>query len=64
MPDLAETIETLATSPSKASGDGGSVEMPKIGEVIEAKRDKASDTAAAKGHRGLRFSQLVPPGAT
>lgn len=64
MPDLSDTIEELATQPAKASGDGGSVEMPNIRDLIAADQYLAVKTAAPNKNRGLRFTQLVPPGAT
>lgn len=63
MPDIEDTIESLANSPKKASGDSGSVEMQNVSDVIEADRYLASKAAANNVRRGLRFTKLIPPGA-
>lgn len=61
--DITDQITTLAQSPLKASGDSGSVEMPKLTDLIEADRYLASKSAASKKNRGVRFTKIIPPGA-
>jgi hypothetical protein len=62
--DLESTIRESAQSPSKASGDSGSVEQHKLSEQIGADRYLASKAAARSKRRGLVFNKLVPPGVT
>lgn len=62
--DLANTIRENAEGPAKASGDSGSMEQHKLPDQIAADRYLCSKEAAASKTRGLRFSKLVPPGAT
>ena len=62
--DLAQRIAQNVQSPAKASGDAGSVEQHKLADQIEAARFLASQDAAKKPSRGLRFNKLVPPGAS
>jgi hypothetical protein len=65
MPDeLESTIRQNAQGPAKVAGDAGSVEQHKLAEQIEADRYLASKEAAKDKKRGLRFSKLVPPGAS
>jgi hypothetical protein len=61
--DLDSTIRENAAGPKKAAGDSGSVEQHSLKDQIEADRYTRSSDAVAKGHRGLRFSKMVPPGA-
>ena len=62
--DLDDTIRDNAAGPAKASGDAGSMEQHKLADQIEADRYLASKKAAAQKRRGLRFTKLVPPGAS
>jgi hypothetical protein len=65
MPDpLDDAIRTNAEGPAKAAGDAGSVEQHKLTEQIAADRYLASKEAVQSKRRGLRFSKLVPPGAS
>lgn len=63
MPDLSDTIETLAAAPASVSAGDTSVSEQPIGEVIKADQYLAQKDAAEKVHRGLRFTKLKPPGA-
>lgn len=66
MSDLATQIETAATSPQKASGDSGSVEMPSLQDMIAADKHLANKTAAQSRTAGviggLRIQVISPPG--
>lgn len=65
MPDeLKDAIVANATGPKRAQDDAGSVEQHTLPDQIEAARFVQGSEAAAKPHRGLRFTRLVPPGAT
>ena len=61
--DLQQAIRDNAAGPAKASGDAGSMEQHKPSEQIEADRFLKAKDAVKTKHRGLRFNQLVPPGA-
>lgn len=64
MPDLSETIEAVAADPLKAASDGQSAEQHPLPDLIEADRYLAAKAAAAAKGSGLRFTKLVPPGAS
>ena len=60
---MTDSIETIAAQPRKAAGDGTSVEMNKIGDLIDA--DKY--VTAKKTTRSGKFPYLArsvarPPG--
>lgn len=61
---LDQTIRDNAQGPAKASGDSGSMEQHKLSDQIEADRYLNSKDAAQSKTRGLRFTKLVPPGAS
>ena len=61
---LDQTIRDNAQGPAKASGDSGSMEQHKLADQIEADRYLNSKDAAKSKSRGLRFTKLVPPGAS
>ena len=60
---IADAIKENAAGPAKASGDSVSIEQHSIQDQIAADRYLASKRAAAKPHRGMRFSRIIPPGA-
>ena len=62
--DLKDSIRDNAAGPASAEVDGQRVTQHKLKDQIEADRYVKSTEAVAKGHRGLRISKLVPPGAT
>ena len=61
--ELESTIETAAEKPVSASVDGVTVTQRPIGDLIAADRYLSAKRAARKRSRGIRFSQIVPPGA-
>ena len=61
---LDQTIRDNAQGPAKASGDSGSMEQHKLADQIDADRYLNSKDAAQSKTRGLRFTKLVPPGAS
>ena len=61
--DLKDTIKESAEGPASAEVDGQRVTQHKLKDQIEADRYVKSSDAVAKGHRGLRISKMVPPGA-
>jgi hypothetical protein len=63
MPDLSDSIEVNAQKPAQVSGDAGSVQQHPLPDQIEADRYLAAKNSLKTPRRGLRFNQLVPPGA-
>ncbi len=62
--DLAEQLQTAAASGIKSvKADGVEVTAHPLKDMIEADRYLSNKSSAAKPHRGLRFTKLVPPGA-
>lgn len=62
-----ETVEAAYEAAAKGlvkkSSEGDrQVEYYSLAELLEAKRQAASDVAAAKPHFGVRFTKLIPPG--
>jgi hypothetical protein len=62
MPDLEDRINTVASGPAEVSGDAGTVKQHDLEDLIKADQHLQGQTAAAKAHRGLRLTKLVPPG--
>ncbi len=60
---LAEQIAENATAPKKASDEAGSVEQHPLPDQIEVDRYTRSNEAVKRSGRGLRWTQIVPPGA-
>ena len=61
--DLESRIEDVAAGPQEVTGDGHTVKMPKLPELIEADKYLASKTATGRPHMGLRITKLKMPGA-
>ena len=64
MTDLADTIETAAGNPARASADGLSVDQQPIKDLIEADQYLASKAVAKKGRLGMRTATFSPPGTS
>jgi hypothetical protein len=62
--DLEAAIETAAENPQSANVDGVSVTQRSISELIEADKYLEAKKAARRKNRGLRYTKIVPPGAT
>ena len=60
---IAETIAANAAKPAKVTGDAGSVELPRISDLIAAEKYSRAKAAANSPRGGLRFVKLQPPGA-
>lgn len=55
--------EAAAKGLVKKSSEGDrQVEFYSLAELLEAKRQVASDVAAEQPHFGVRFTKLIPPG--
>jgi hypothetical protein len=61
--ELRQAIQQTATGPKRVRTDAGEVESQDISQQIEADKYLSAKAAAAKNHRGLRFSTIVPPGS-
>lgn len=65
MPDeLDDAILENATGPKQVSGDEGTVVQHSLQDQIAAAKHLAGTASADKPARGMRFTQLIPPGAT
>ena len=60
---LKSAIEEAAAAPESVAADGVVVRGRSIDDLIKADKYLAEQAAAAKPHRGLRFSRVIPPGA-
>lgn len=61
--EIKDAIEANAIGPRRVTGDEGSVEQHSLSDQIAADKHLSERTAAALPHRGIRFTQLVSPGA-
>lgn len=63
MPDLSDTIESVASAPKQTEVDGQRVTEHSLQELIEADRYLQERTAATRDRLPVRFVTLQPPGA-
>lgn len=59
-PITQEDINAAARDPKAMQGEQGSWTSRDISELKEAQQGAAANTAASKGHRGIRFTKLIP----
>ena len=62
-PTPAEIIAAEMQKPASISSDAGSVARRSLGELIDAARYVDGQAAAKRPARGIRFTQLIPPGS-
>lgn len=63
--DIKDAIAQSAVDGIKrVRGDEGEVEQLSIDDQIKAAKFVSQGTAASNPSRGIRFSKIVPPGAT
>lgn len=65
MPTQEEINDAIAENligPKQVQGDEGTVTQHDLDDQIKAAKHLAANTAAAKNHRGLRFTKLIPQG--
>ncbi|HJX11105.1 MAG TPA: hypothetical protein VJ733_11485 [Candidatus Binatia bacterium] len=62
--DIRDAIATSAIGPKSAQADGLNVQQHDLLDQIAAERHVAGQDAAAKAHRGLRFTKMIPAGPT
>jgi DNA-binding transcriptional regulator YdaS (Cro superfamily) len=63
--NISTSIETSAQGPKSIRTDAGEVTQHDLAQQIEADKYLAAKRAAnaTAGARGLRFNQIIPPGA-
>lgn len=61
--DVTQAVLDNSVGPRKVDGDEATVEQHSIPDQIAAAKFAASQTGVANPSRGIRFSQIVPPGA-
>lgn len=64
MADLSERVQEVADGPNRVKGDAGEVESHDLKDLVEAARYLDGQQASRQKTRGLRFTKLVPPGAS
>ena len=62
--DPEDVLSDAAEGFAEVSGDAGSLKTHSLEDLIKYADRNAAVSAAALGHRGLRFTKLVPPGTT
>lgn len=62
MPDLTETIETVAQEPAAAEVDGVSASHHRLPDLIAADKYVKQSDAATQANVGIRFRTFVSPG--
>lgn len=62
--DVTDAIAKNAAGPKSASNETGSATQHSLDEQIRAANYLKSNNAAKQPHGGLRFVQLIPPGAS
>lgn len=60
---IEEAIEQNAKGPASVTVAGQTVVQKDVDQQIKADEYLAAKQAASKGHFGLRFTKIVPPGA-
>lgn len=60
---IGDAISLVAVSPKRTKVKGTEVEEHDLDQLIKADNHVAAKTAGNRNHIGLRFSQIVPPGA-
>lgn len=59
----ADALSAAISGPRRVRGEGGEVEQHDLDQLIEAEKYQRSKCAATGPRRGLRITQLKPPGA-
>lgn len=62
--DIRDKLEEAAKNPRRVRTDAGEVESHDLDKIIEADKYLTAKKAAATKSRGLRFNQILPPGAS
>lgn len=60
---IADAITQVALGPKSSSESGRTIVEQDIDQLIKADNHIAQKTAGRRNHMGLRFTQIIPPGA-
>lgn len=60
--EAAALVDAAAAAPAEVVVEGNSVVAHKLSDLLELENRRSAQAAAGKGHFGLRFTRLVPPG--
>lgn len=60
---IADAISVVATGPKRTKVKNTEVEEHDLDQLIKADNHVAAKTAGTRNHQGMRFNQIVPPGA-
>jgi len=58
-----EAVANALLEPQSVSEGGRTIVNRSLRELQDARDRESAETAGKKNHRGLRITQLVPPGA-
>lgn len=61
--NISEAIERVAIGPKRSKEAGREIEEHDLDQLIRADNHVAAKAAGRRNHQGLRFTQIVPPGA-
>lgn len=61
--NITEALLQAALSPKSSTENGRTVQEHDLDQLMRVERHQAAKAAASRGEMGLRFSQIVPPGA-
>lgn len=61
--EITDALLEQAQEPLEVQVDSERFKGHSLNELIDADRYLAAKAAAAKNHRGLRITKLIPPGA-
>ena len=62
--ELRQKIEETAAGPKRVRTDAGEAEAHDLDQMIEVDKYLSGKAAVTqKSNRGLRFNQIIPPGA-
>lgn len=62
--EIDDAMEANALGPAEVEGKAGRVSQHSLPDLIEYDRYRAGKAAGATRRRGVRFTQLIPPGTT
>jgi hypothetical protein len=60
---IGEAIEQVGLSPKRTKVKSTEIEEHDLDSLIRADNHVAAKTAGRRNHLGLRFAQIIPPGA-
>ncbi len=61
--NISEALLQAALSPKSSTENGRTIQEHDLDQLMRVERHEATKSAAARGDMGLRFTQIVPPGA-